>query len=84
MSEDGQLGQLAIAGFHLYHSSEKQRVSEGDLGGLQRHLHKQGAPLPPSQSQAAEMQRRSAPVAAHTLSAEHRCCCNMLLPSKLS
>ena len=73
MSEDGQLGQLAIASFQLYHSSGKQRVSEGDLGGLQRHLHRQGAPPPPSQSQAAEMQTHSAPATAHTLSAEHHC-----------
>ena len=44
----------------------KHRVSEADLGGLQRHLHKQGVPPPPSQSQAAEMQRRSAPATDHS------------------
>jgi len=44
-------------------------VSQADLGGLQRHLHKQVGPPPPIQSQAAEMQRRSAPATAHTLNA---------------
>ena len=70
-------------GFQLYQSSGKHRVSEGNLGGLQRHLHRQGAPPPPSQSQAAEMQRRSAPATAHTLNAEQCCWCNLLLPGEL-